>query len=254
MPLHRLAGVPVDIWESGHGRPLLFLHGAGGFRGDEAFLAPLAEGRRLIVPSHPGFGDSDLPDWMDRVSDIALLYLDLLDRIGHAEVDVIGCSFGGWIGLELAVLVPHRIRGLVLVGPGGVRLEGHDLPNLFTLPEEERARLLYHDAERYQVDPARIDAIEAARAWRNRQAFARFASDPYLHNPKLIHWLHRVVCPTLMMRGESDGLIPAEYLTDYAKALPDARVATIPAAGHLPQIEQPALFTDLAMAFLRGEF
>jgi pimeloyl-ACP methyl ester carboxylesterase len=253
MPVHRLAGIRIDIQEAGHGPPLLFLHGAGGLTGREPFLGPLAEGRRLIAPSHPGFGDSDLPDWMDRVSDIAILYLDLLDRIGHAEVDVIGCSFGGWIALELAVLVPHRIRGLVLVAPAGLRMAGHEPPNLFTLPEDERAGLLYHDVARYRPDPTRMDAIDAARAWRDRQSFARFAANPYLHNPKLGHWLHRISSPVMLMRGEHDGLISADHLAACAKAFADARIATIPAAGHLPQIEQPALFTDLAMAFLRGE-
>jgi len=251
--INRLGGIGIDIWEAGHGPPILFLHGAGGFRGDEPFLEPLTAGRRLIAPSHPGFGDSDLPGWMDRPQDVALLYLDLMDRIGHAEVDVIGCSFGGWIAVELAVMVPHRIRGLVLVAPGGIAMKGHELPNLFTLPEEDRARLLYHDVERHRRDPATLDAIEAARAWRNRESFARFAREPYLHNPKLSHRLHRVTCRTLLMRGESDGLISADYLTHYAEALPDARVATIPGAGHLPQIEQPALFADLTLAFLRGE-
>jgi pimeloyl-ACP methyl ester carboxylesterase len=253
MTITRLAGIGIDIRESGQGRPLLFLHGGGGLRGDEPFLALLAEGRRVIAPTHPGFGDSDLPDWMDQVGDIAFLYLDLLDRIGHAEVDVVGCSFGGWIAAELAVMVPHRIRGLVLVGPAGIAAEGDGLPDLFTLPEAEVAALLYHDPARYRRDPATLDAIEAATAWRDRQSFIRFARRPYLHNPKLPHRLHRATCPTLLMRGADDGLIPADHLSRYAEAFPDARVATIPGAGHLPQIEQPALFADLTLAFLRGE-
>ncbi len=253
MPMHRLGGVAIDIWEEGGGPPLLFLHGAGGFRGSEPFLGPLTQGRRLIAPSHPGFGDSDLPDWMDRVADIAMVYLDLLDRIGHAEVDVIGCSFGGWVALELAVLAPHRIRGMVLVAPAGLRVEGCDPPNLFTVEEEERARLLYHDPARHRPDPTRMDAVDAARAWRDRQSFIRFAKDPYLHNPKLPHLLHRLRSPALLMRGASDGLITAEHLDGIGKLLPETRIATIPAAGHLPQIEQPALFVELTQAFLRGE-
>lgn len=253
MPIHKLAGIGIDIWEAGQGRPLLFLHGAGGFRGTEPFLAELTEGRRVIAPAHPGWGESDLPDWMDRVDDIARLYLDLLDRIGHAEIDVIGCSFGGWVALELAVLIAHRIRGLVLVAPAGVGVECHTPPNLFELDEDSRLAALYHDPERFRPDPGRIDAIEAARAWRDRQSFLRFAGRPYLRNPKLNHWLHRVRTPVLLMRGAADGLISEGHLQAIADRLPEARVATIPNAGHLPQIEQPALFTDLTLAFLRGK-
>lgn len=253
MPMHRLAGIGIDIWEQGGGRPILFLHGAGGFRGTEPFLEPLTQGRRLIAPSHPGFGDSDLPVWMDKVGDIAMVYLDLLDSIGHAEIDIIGCSFGGWVALELAVLAPRRIGGLVLVAPAGLRIIGNDPPNLFTVDDDDRARLLYHDAARYKPDPTRMDAVDAARAWRDRQSFARFAKDPYLHNPKLPHWLHRLRSPALLMRGASDGLITADHLEAMGKLLPDARVATIPNAGHLPQIEQAGLFVELTQAFLRGE-
>ena len=65
--------------------------------------------------------------------------------------------------------------------------------------------------------------------------------------------LHRLRSPALLMRGASDGLIMAEHLDGIGKLLPETRIATIPAAGHLPQIEQPALFVELTQAFLRGE-
>ena len=44
-----------------------------------------------------------------------------------------------------------------------------------------------------------------------------------MHNPKLKHRLHRVTAPTLFMRGESDGLVSADYLAAYARLLPNAR-------------------------------
>src|SRR5438045_1843356 len=75
-----LAGISLDVWEGGDGPPLLFLHGAGGFRADHPFVAKLARYRRITAPSHPGFGVSSLPNWIDRPEDIAHVYLDLLDR------------------------------------------------------------------------------------------------------------------------------------------------------------------------------
>jgi pimeloyl-ACP methyl ester carboxylesterase len=57
----------------------------------------------------------------------------------------------------------------------------------------------------------------------------------------------------LFLRGESDGLISADYLRGYAALLPNARVTTIAAAGHVPQIEQPRAFVDAVLAFLDGE-
>ena len=87
---------------------------------------------------------------------------------------------------------------------------------------------------------------------RNRETTALLTWEPYMHNPKLRHRLHRVACPALFLRGESDGLISAAYLEGYAKLLPNARTATIAAAGHVPQIEQPAAFAAAALAFLNG--
>jgi len=62
-----MPALPVAFaWEGGEGPPLLFLHGAGGFRGDHPFLGLLGRHRRITAPSHPGFGVSLLPDWIDR--------------------------------------------------------------------------------------------------------------------------------------------------------------------------------------------
>ena len=60
-----------------------------------------------------------------------------------------------------------------------------------------------------------------------------------MHNPKLKHRLHRVTLPALFLRGESDGLVSADYLEAYAALLPNARTLTIAGAGHVPQLEQP---------------
>src|ERR1700760_1484908 len=110
-----LAGVSLDVWEGGDGPPLLFLHGAGGFRADHPFLGLLGRHRRIIAPSHPGFGASSLPDWIDRPEGIAHVYLGLLDRLPATPIDLIACSLGGWIGAELTSMVPARFRNLLFV-------------------------------------------------------------------------------------------------------------------------------------------
>ena len=248
-----LAGVELDVWESGGGPPLLFLHGAGGFRGDHEFVELLGRQRRVIAPSHPGFGASALADWMDRPDDIAHLYLELLDRLGHPTLDVIGCSFGGWVAAELASMVPARIRRLVMVGPVGVKLGGRDtldIPDIFATPAAVAEKLLYHEPERFRPDPAKMTDAELAIMLRNRESTALFAWEPYMHNPKLRHRLHRVTCPALFLRGKHDGLISAAYLEGYAALLPYARTQTIPDAGHIPHVERPAAFVDAALGFL----
>jgi len=255
MPRIMLSGVDVELWEGGDGAPVLFLHGAGGFRPDDPFVGLLSSGHRVIAPSHPGFGGSALPNWLDRPDDVSVLYLELLAQLGHAQLDLIGCSLGGWIAAELASMVPERFRRLVLAGPVGVKLGGRDtldIPDIFAMPAATVEKLLYHDPDRHRPDLAKLSDEQLAVMLRNRETTALLTWEPYMHNPKLPHRLHRLRCPTLLLRGESDGLISAAYLEGYARLLPNARTATIAAAGHVPQIEQPAAFADAVLAFLNG--
>lgn len=251
-----LAGIALDVWQGGEGPPLLFLHGAGGFRGDHPFLARLGRHRRISAPSHPGFGVSSLPNWIDRPEDIAHVYLGLLDRLAAEPMDLIACSLGGWIGAELASMVPERFRRLIFVAPVGVKLgsrETLDIPDIFAMPAGAVETLLYHQPERYRPDPAQLSDQELTIMLRNRETTALLTWEPYMHNPKLRHRLHRITNRALFLRGEHDGLISAEYLAGYAGLLPNARTLTLPNAAHVPQIEQPDAFVDAAVAFLNGE-
>ena len=255
MAIVELAGVALDIWEGGAGPPLLFLHGAGGFRGDAAFLGLLGQRRRIYAPSHPGFGVSPLPDWIDRPEDIAHIYLALLDRIGQ-PVDLIACSLGGWIGAELTSMAPERFRRLVFVAPVGVKTGPRnklDIPDIFAIPAAEAEKLLYREPEKFRPDPAQLSDAELTAMLRNRETTALLTWEPYMHNPKLRHRLHRVTNKTLFMRGEHDGLISAEYMDAYANLLPNARTLTLPDVAHVPQVEAPEVFAAAALQFLDGE-
>ena len=99
-----------------------------------------------------------------------------------------------------------------------------------------------------------LPAVEQqlAIAVRNRETLALLVWEPYMHNPKLRNRLHRVTAPTLFLRGESDGLVSAEYLAAYARLLPNARTDTIAAAGHSPHVEQPDDFVRKVLAFLEA--
>jgi pimeloyl-ACP methyl ester carboxylesterase len=243
------------MYEAGEGPPILFLHGAQGFAPEHPYVAPLSERHRLIAPSHPGFGTSSLPDWIDSVDDIAYIHLELLDRLRLDQVDVIGCSIGGWIAAELAAKAPKTVRRLVLVGPVGVKtgpVDRLDVPDIFALPQGDLQKLLFHDPERMRVDPARLSDEQLAISARNRETLALLSWEPYMHNPKLRHRLHRVTAQALFLRGESDGLVSAEYLAAYARLLPNARTTTIAAAGHAPHVEQPEAFTRTVLQFLEA--
>jgi len=251
----KVADVELELFDSGEtaGRPILFLHGGGEFNERQPFVAPLAENRRFVAPSHPGFGASSLPDWLDSVDDIAHLHLELLDLLKLDRVDLVGCSIGGWIGAEMATKAPERFSRIVFVGPVGIKVgpaDKLDIPDIFAMPQDDVLKLTYHDPERMKPDIAKMTDAELAVMFRGRETLALLTWEPWMHNPKLKRRLHRIAAPALFIRGESDGLVSQSYLDAYARMLPNASTQTIKAAGHVPQLEQPADFTAAVLKFL----
>jgi pimeloyl-ACP methyl ester carboxylesterase len=250
-----LMAVELELFEAGAGAPLLFLHGAQGVLPAQTFLAALSAKRKVVAPSHPGFGQSELPDWLDRPNDIVHLYLELMDRLQLDKIDVVGCSVGGWIAADLASTVPERVRRLVLIGPVGVKVgpaDRLDIPDIFAMPQDRLNRLLYHDPDKHRPDFAAMSDADLAVVVRNRETLALITWEPYMHDPNLKHRLHRAAMPNLLVRGASDGLVSAEYLAGYAALFPDGRMEAISEAGHAPQVEQPERLAATVMKFLNA--
>jgi pimeloyl-ACP methyl ester carboxylesterase len=249
----KLGEIELELHESGDGSPLLFLHSGAGFSPDDAFVGLLAAHHRVIAPSHPGFGYSSLPDWLDSIDDVAHVYLELMDRLELKRVTLVGASIGGWIAAEIATKSPERIAKLALVGPVGVKTGGSkqlDIPDIFAHSAEAIDRMRFHDPTKAKIDLTKLSEEQMRVIARNNETLALLVWEPYMHNPKLRHRLHRLTMPVLFMRGASDGLVSAEYLDRYAKLVPGARVETIAEAGHLPHIEQPKAFAASLAAFL----
>jgi len=251
----KISGLDLELFEAGQGAPLLWLHGGQGFNPNQEFIGLFAAQRRLIVPSHPGFGRSELPDWIDSVDDIAHIHLELLDRLGIDKIDVVGCSLGGWIAAEMGTMSPERIARLVMIGPVGIKVgptDKLDIPDIYAMPQEDVDKLLFHDPDRMKLDYSSLPEDELTILMRNRETTALLVWEPWMHNPKLKHRLHRINAPALFMRGASDGLVSADYLRAYAGLLPNARTFEIPAAGHAPHLEQPKAVASVLFDFLRN--
>src|SRR5260370_27146674 len=125
-----IAGVELEIFERGRGAPMLYLHGGGGIGLDLPFIDLLASEPRIVASSHPGFGKSSLPDWLDSVDDIAHTYLELMDLLGLTRADIVGLSIGGWIAADLATKVPERLQRPAPIPPARrhARPPPHDPP------------------------------------------------------------------------------------------------------------------------------
>jgi 2-hydroxy-6-oxonona-2,4-dienedioate hydrolase len=108
----------MEYTQVGEGRPILVVHGAaGGFDQALDMAGPLAEhGHRLIAPSRFGYLRSVMPPHLT-TSMQADAYVELLDHLGIAKVDVVSISAGAWSALQLAIRHPERVRALVLLVP-----------------------------------------------------------------------------------------------------------------------------------------
>ena len=167
---------------------------------------------------------------------------------------MIGSSLGGWIAAEMAVRCTDRLAALVLIAPLGIKVgdrETRDIPDIFALPPEEVARLLYQDPARAAVDFTTLSDDQLTVIARNREATALYAWEPYFHNPKLRQRLHRITVPTLLLWGADDRFVSASYYgAAYQRAIPGARLETIDRAGHFPHLEQPAALVERIRKFL----
>jgi pimeloyl-ACP methyl ester carboxylesterase len=237
-----VGGAEIEIVRQGRGQPLLLLPGEDMLEADSAFAAALAKKFEVIIASPPGFGRSGRPEWMTQPADQAYLLLSLLKKLGLARVPVIGCSFGGWVAAEMAVMDDDCFARMVLIGPYGVKLGGptdSDFADIYQLGPAKSAALKFREPEKMKRDHAKLSDDELTRIARDLESFARFGWEPYLHNPKLKHLLYRVTAPTLILSGEQDGIASADYARGYAKLIAGARALTIADAAHYPHIERP---------------
>lgn len=246
-------GIELEVLRRGAGRPILLLHGFDTVDPRAPFLDRLADYGEVIAPSSPGFGNSPRPKDFDTVYDLVHLYLAALKALPGGETNVLGLSFGGWLAAEIAVACSHHIDRLVLVDPVGIKISGRETPDILDIfnksPEEVRRRS-WHDPDRSAPDyNAMSDEALVVHA-RNREALCLYAWHPYMYNPQLPRWLGAVDVPTLVLWGESDGVVSPEYGRAFAGMIPGAQFEQIPRAGHHPEIEQPEAFADHIGRFL----
>ncbi len=249
-----LSGMKIEVERRGKGKPLLLLHGEEALESELGLVDDLARRFEVIIPSPPGYGASERPLWVTDPHDLAFVIHDLVDRLKLAETTVLGFSVGGWIAAEMATIDDGFISKLVLVDPVGVKLGGptdRDIADVWLLHPDKVSKLKWHDIAKGKRDFASMPDEKLAIIARNTETTARFCWEPYMHNPKLRHRLHRIKVPTLLIWGEQDGIVKADpYGKGYAELIPGAKLSIVKEAGHLPHIEQPEAFMKVLNGFI----
>jgi pimeloyl-ACP methyl ester carboxylesterase len=246
-------GIDLEVLRRGAGRPVFLLHGFHALDPRGPFVELLARHAEVIAPSHPGFGHSPRPDGFDSVYDLVHLYLDALDGLGHERVALVGLSFGGWLAAEIAAACSHRVDRLVLVDALGLKIgdrETADILDVFNTHPREVQRRSWHDPARWAPDFDAMTDDELVVHHREWESLCLYGWRPYMYNPRLPRWLRRIAVPTLVLWGESDGIVAPSYGRAYAGLIPGARFETIAGAGHHPHVEQPEAVVGRLAAFL----
>jgi pimeloyl-ACP methyl ester carboxylesterase len=253
----------IQLFRGGSGDPLVYLHSAGGETPMD-LLEDLATDHDVIAPMFPGFGESEGIEEIDSMEDAVFHLLDLWELLDLDAPAVVGVSLGGWMGIELATRYPDKVGALVLVNAVGLYLADAPVAELFGRSPADLAVMLFDDQSHpvAQVmhsmadftgdvgQDAEIPLELVVPMWKALGATAKLAWDPYMHNPKLRGRLRRVTCPTLVVAGEHDGLVPVEHARAYAAEIAGARLEVMRDAAHWLQIERPAALAALVRGFL----
>lgn len=257
------------------GRPaLVFVHGLGGsWQNWLENLLPFAGDHRVVALDLPGFGASPLPRERITIPGYARLLDRLFETLGIDAAAVVGNSMGGLIAAETALQHPQRVERLVLVSAAGLTPADRYNPRVFeTFKRLERGL-------RFASGHAANRATEMARRRRlRRAAFSVVADAPELLPCALVaeqikgagkpgfmpasealltypirDRVSEVACPTLVVWGTRDRLVPVRDASDYERLIPNARKVIYARTGHVPQLERPARFNADLRAFLQEQ-
>jgi pimeloyl-ACP methyl ester carboxylesterase len=250
-------GRAAVVHEAGTGAPLLWLHGLNGIEPeDDAMVAALARHHRVLAPVAPGFADPAELDDLHDVHDLAMHYDDLCTALELPPVTVVGHSFGGMAAAELVAHHPGVADRLVLVAPFGLWDDADPIPDLFARPPHEMADLLWSNAPGEAAEAGRrLAALNPNRPANVElvlpliQGLAAAATFTWpIPDKGLARRLSRVTCPTLLLWGREDRLVPPSYAERFRALLPRAEVELVTGAHMLP-VEQPELVAERVARF-----
>ena len=155
--------------------------------------------------------------------------------------------------IEICCKSTARVSHLILANAVGIKAGGReqrDMADIFAMTEPDFLNIAYCDPNIGKRDYKAMPEDEVRRAARNREAIARYAWSPYMHDPKLKGRLHRIRVPTLFLWGMHDRILSEDYGRAYCAAIPGARFERIERAGHFPHLECPSEFAEKIFAFI----
>lgn len=248
-------GIPTHLFEAGSltATPLLYLHGTHLGNLWLEYHTALARQFHVFVPDIPGFGLTERPDWMRDMSDYILYFRDLLDALGLKQAHMVGHSLGGWMVAEFAVWYPERVSKLVLSNSAGIRVKGSPIGDLFAMNPQETIAICFDNLmAAAPLMSTEMNTDFLIKMYNERMTLASLAWNPN-YDPKLERRLAQVTCPTLIVWGKNDRLIPPIYGETLQQVIPGSQLLILEGTGHMPMFEMHEAWANAITRFLQGE-
>jgi len=267
VPLLEVEGQPVHVLDEGSGEPILFVHA---FPLNAAMwqyqIDALSERYRLVAIDLPGFGESPPPaDTESGKACTVERYADLVAGVVHqldlAPVVLVGASMGGYVAFGVVRQHPGTLRALVLAD---TRCQSDDAStwqrrtkqqerlrsgtDLESMAKQLTESLLGGDSLQR---PELVEYVTALMASNERDGWI-CALEAMKKRQDSISTLDSIGVPTLVVVGAQDRLTPQTESTLIQARVKDSRLVVIPAAGHLPNVENPVAFNEALDEFLAG--
>jgi pimeloyl-ACP methyl ester carboxylesterase len=262
-----VAGRPVNVIDIGSGDPLLLIHGLGGNWQNWLETIPFFARRyRVVVPDLPGFGASPMPAEKISIPGYAREMFEMMDALDIDSAAVVGNSMGGFIGIDMAIQAPVRVSKLVLVSAAGIAVEHQRREPVRTIARAltfvgariasradvvaRRPRLRRLLLATAAAHPERLPAPLAAEQIRANGKPGWVGAFDALLSYRIRGRLGEVRCPTLIVWGEEDRMVPVRDADEFERAIPGARKVIFPDTGHVAMLERPARFNAVMDEFL----
>ena len=261
----------VNVIDMGEGPPVVFIHGLSGSWQNWLEQVPhFAREHRVVAMDLPGFGHSEMPADKITIPGYGRFVDALLAELGIDAAAVVGNSMGGFIGAELAIQFPPRVERLVLVSAAGLtsvhlrneraltalRKAGNVLAfytgwvatRSDTLSRRPRLRRLLF--QMVAAHPERLPAPLIAEQIRGSGKPGFIDALDALTDYPIRDRLGEIACPTLIVWGTEDHLVPLRDADEFEKLIPNARKIVWEDTGHVPMLERPAAFNAELETFL----
>jgi pimeloyl-ACP methyl ester carboxylesterase len=219
----------------------------------------------------PGFGHSPMPSEEITISAYARILDELLETLAVSAATLVGNSMGGFISTELAIAYPQRVERLVLVSAAGISTYRHrDVERIQPYLRRLGPMLaVYTGWTAARSDwvarrpglrnltlgfvtrhPSALPAPLAAEQLRGtgKPGFmqALWANINYPVRERL----PEIACPTLIVWGDEDKVIPVHDASVFEELIPNSRKVIFARTGHMAMLERPAAFNELLSQFL----